>query len=194
VNRPAETLLGRSGEQDVFLVVVEVLERQAALTLAERRVCRSRRVRLERAEIVLQPGDQYGMLQARGAAQRLKRVGEHRAVDLAVVGLGVLARPRREEQVRGVHAGDRGVDGLRVEDVAVHMLDPGNLVAWFSGQADDAPAGGHERLGSVVSGDTGHAHDECGAVHGVPSLRSGVRGSRGHTDGRMVPCAGHSVK
>ena len=58
VHRPRESVALRGFEEDVLLDVVEVLVRQAGLILGERRVRLGLRVRLERPEVVLEPGDE----------------------------------------------------------------------------------------------------------------------------------------
>ena len=56
MHRPREPVALGRGEEDVLLHVVEVLVRQAGLLLGERRVRLHLGVRLERPEIVLEPG------------------------------------------------------------------------------------------------------------------------------------------
>ena len=58
VHRPGEAVALGSGEEHVLLHVVEVLVGQARLILRERRVRLSLGVRLERPEVVLEPGDE----------------------------------------------------------------------------------------------------------------------------------------
>ena len=75
VHRPGEAVALRRREQDVLLHVVEVLVRQARLLLGERRVRLRLGVRLERAEVVLEAGDQRDvadrLLRRRRASSRL---------------------------------------------------------------------------------------------------------------------------
>ncbi len=62
VHAPAEMILFRRGEKFIFLGIVEVVDRLTALLLTERR---HRHVALavgvERAEVMLQAGDQRGV-------------------------------------------------------------------------------------------------------------------------------------
>ncbi len=79
------------------------------------------RVGLERAEIVLQPGDESDVLDRLLGAGRVEQVLEHAPVDVDVLGLGRAALPGREEDVRrggaahgcGDRAGVQQIGGQR---------------------------------------------------------------------------------
>ena len=99
VHRPREALSLRLGEEDVLLVVVEVGHRQSLLGLPERRVGGLGCVRVERAEVVLEPGDERDVLERGCPAGGSEQVGQHGAVDPLVLGLRLLPRPGREDDV-----------------------------------------------------------------------------------------------
>ena len=88
VHRPRESVALRRSEEDVLLHVVEVLERQARLIFGERRVRLNRGVRLERPEIVLEPGDERDVANGLLGGGRIEQVLQHAAVDIDVLGLG----------------------------------------------------------------------------------------------------------
>ena len=90
VHRPGETVAGGRIEQDVFLRVVEVFDRQTRLRFAKRRLCAPFPERFERSQIVFGPGDQRDVAE-RAAAKGVKDIAQHRAVDPAILGLGCLA-------------------------------------------------------------------------------------------------------
>ncbi len=69
MHAPGEAVLFCGGEHFVFLGVIEVLHIQAALLLAERGLRQAAlAIVFERAEVVLQAGDQGHMLHAAGGA------------------------------------------------------------------------------------------------------------------------------
>ncbi len=91
--------------QDVFLVVIEVLIGEAFLILPKGSIRFHECVRLERPQVVLQPGGEGNMLQARGVGNRGEEVAQHGPVHRDVLGLGGLAGPGREEDVGRVESG-----------------------------------------------------------------------------------------
>jgi len=163
VHRPGEALPLRLGEEDVLLVVVEVVDREAGLGLAEGRVRRLGCVGVEGAEVVLEPGDERHVLELARPAGGGQQVGEHGSVDALVVRLRLLPRPGREHDVAELVPLQGAVERVGVEDVPAQLLDPGDVVAVGAGQAEDPPAGGGHRAGGVEAGDAGDPDDEDGA-------------------------------
>jgi hypothetical protein len=90
MHRPGETVTGGSIKQDVLLHVVEVFHRQAQLGFAKRRLSAPFAESFERPQIVFGPGDQRDVAE-RVAANGVKDIAQHRAVDPAILGLGCLA-------------------------------------------------------------------------------------------------------
>ncbi len=155
VHRPAEAAaLGRVEEQ-VLLGVVEVLTRQPLLLLAERRLHRRARVRLERAEVVLEPGHQGGVPEAAAGHQRIQHVLEHGAVDLDVLRLGRLSLPGAEEQVSGAQPLQDPRGARRVQHVGPDRPHPRDRGPAAARQAVHLPSGLHQSPGHVVARDPG---------------------------------------
>ena len=159
---PGEAVRLGGGEQDVFLGVVEILAGDARLVLGEGRVELVLGEVVERAEIVLEAGDQGGVAQAAGGGGRLEGVAEHGAVDAAVLGLGRLAAPGDEEEVRGGRgAGERGAGRRLVGEVAGDVLDGRHVRRAVAGDADDVPAAGRRQsIGEGAAADAADAEDD----------------------------------
>ena len=94
-------------EDLVLLRVVEVLDGQPRHLLAERRLRLGLRVGLERPEVMLQAGDEGDVPEALGRVEGGEQVPHHGAVHRAILRLGRLAHPGRDEDVGGVDAGER---------------------------------------------------------------------------------------
>src|SRR5579859_3010375 len=88
MDRPAEAVTLGGGEENVLLNVIEVLVRQALLLFGEGRVRLNLCVRLEGAEIVLQPGDECDMPNRPLERSRSEQVLQHAPIDVAVLSLG----------------------------------------------------------------------------------------------------------
>jgi hypothetical protein len=161
VDAPAEPVpLGRP-EQLVLLGVVEVLARQPGLVLVERGVPgRADAVRLERAEVVLQAGQQRDVAHPAQAPAGLEDVADHRRVDRDVQRLGRLAAPRSDEKVRRAHVGQCRGHRLRVGEVGAARLDARYRGARAARQPDHLPPTLDEFRGDRLPRDTGRADDE----------------------------------
>ena len=168
VHAPAEAPARRGREHLVLLDVVEVLDRQPRLLLAERRLGLGARVGLEGAEIVLEARHQRHVAEVGRVVQRVQDVADHGAVDGAVLGLGGLPRPGGEEDVGGLDRRQRPADALGVAQVGRDRADPGRRGLGVAGEAVDGPAARLQQvLGEVAAGDAGDAHDQRGRCHGL---------------------------
>src|SRR5581483_4118087 len=160
--------------------VVEVLVGQPRLLLAERRVGLHLRVRLERPEVVLQPGDERDVANRPFGGGRVEEVLEHAPVDLAVLRLGRAARPGREEDVRGRGPAHGGGDRLAVLQVGDERGDAAVGVLRPAAEPGHLPSVVEESSGEVSSTDARDADDErtpgLPDGHGLPvGGRSSVR-------------------
>ena len=147
MHRPGEAVALGGREEHVLLDVVEVLVRQARLLLRERRVRLGLRVRLERPEVVLEPGDQRDVSDGPLAGDGVEQVPEHAPVDVAVLRLGRAARPRREEHVGRCGAAHRGRDRVGVLEIRAERCDP--LVDVLAGRRQ-RPGPPNRRRAAVV--------------------------------------------
>ena len=139
MDRPGEPDVAGELPEDVFLVVVEVLVGETFLILPEGRVRLHERVGLERAQVVLEPGGEGDVLQARGVGNRGEEVAEHASVYLDVLGLGGLAGPGREEDVGRVDSGECLLDRRGIGQVGRDRGDPWLVGGRPPGDADHLP-------------------------------------------------------
>lgn len=168
MHAPAEAMLLGMCEQQVFQRVIEVLAGLARLAFAKRRFCLAAAVILERAEVMLGAGDQRHVLQRR-IAQRFAQMPHHRAVGFDVLALGVAPCPGAEEHVGDRQATQRGAGAVGIQQIG-RKRDYAVLRQRAPCQAIDGPAIGHQDIGEVVTGNAGHADNQCSAfTHGGSS-------------------------
>ena len=116
MHAPGEAVARGSREQLVFLGVVEILHAEAGLLLAERRLRQDAlSVRLERPEIMLQPGHERDVTRAVGLAEAVEQVADHRRVDPDVLGFGRLPQPGRDEHRVRLLVAEGGFRRRRIE-------------------------------------------------------------------------------
>ena len=176
VDGPAEAVAVGGGEDFVFLGVIEVLDVEPALFLAEgrgRELALS--IRFERAEVMFEACHQGHVLDGAGGAERVEQVADHGAVDPDVLGFGGLAEPAGEEDVGGSLRFEGLGESGGVEEVGGDRVQALDIGAGAAGEAADRPAAAEEVTGQVVADDAGRAGDERGSRHGV--LLASVRGT-----------------
>ena len=118
VHAPGETVACRRGEQFILLRIIEVLDIQPPLLLAERRLRqRTFAVSLERPQIVLEPGDQRDMARPGSGRQAIQQVAHHRGIDADILRLAVLPRPGGDKHRIGRDVGQRRTRVRRIVQV-----------------------------------------------------------------------------
>ena len=169
MNAPGKTSAGGSGEDFVFLGVVEVLNVQAALLLAERGSRETTfAVRLEWAEVVLETCDERYVANRAGPGDNIQKVAHHGGIDSDVFRFSGLTKPGSEEDVGRVLIGESGSKGGGIEEVGRDGLDAAEIWGGTAGKAEDAPVMGREESCEVVADDAGDAGDECSLQHSFP--------------------------
>jgi hypothetical protein len=108
VYAPGEAPAPGRVEELVLLGVEEVRDGQSRHLLAQRGVRLDLRVVLERPEVVLQPGDEGDVPEARGPVEGGEQVPHQGAVRRDVLLRARPADPGREEHIGRVDAGERG--------------------------------------------------------------------------------------
>jgi hypothetical protein len=160
VDAPCEVVAGGGGEDFVFLGVVEVVDGEAGLFFTEGRGGEGAfAVGFEGSEVVLEAGDERGVLEGAGGGDGFEEVAHHGAVDADVLFFGGLAEPGGDEDVGGFECGDGGAEGGGVEEVGGDEVDAGDVGGGAAGEAVDVPAFGEELVGEVVADDAGDSGD-----------------------------------
>ena len=183
MHRPSEFLTSGCRKQLVFLRVIEVCDVESRLVLAEGGIRhRALSVGFERAEVVLETGDQ-GNVAHRCVGERGEEVTDHAGVHLDVELLGCLTGPGRKEDPIGQLAGQHA---LQVGGGAQVRLDPahaGQGAAAAAGEGENLPALSRQLVDDGGAGYAGSSDDEGGTGAGFggnnhycmqPSKRSSI--------------------
>ena len=141
MHAPGEAVATGGVEDLVLLRVVEVGRVQPRLLLAERGVRHdSRGVRLEGAEIVLEPRHQSHVPDRAGGLQRRQQVAHRSAVDRDVLGLGLLPRPRSDRDDLRPDPVQGSRQTLAIAQVGLHRRDLRRRRADRSGTGRTSPS------------------------------------------------------
>jgi len=176
MDAPAEFVAGGCGEDFVFLGVVEVVDVETGLFFAEGSGGeRASSVGFEGPQVVLETGDQSGVLEGAGRNDCFEEVAHHGAVDADVFFFGGLAEPCGDEDVRGRKVGYGGAQGEGIEEVCGHEVDAFYISGRMTGKAVNLPSVGEQLVGQVIADDTGNSGDECCWWHSVPRINPGIR-------------------
>jgi hypothetical protein len=183
VHAPAIAVALGGGEHLVLLRVVEILEVEPRLLLAER--CRRQlafAIGLERTEIVLQPSDQRDMLDRAPPRERIEHVAHHGAVDADVLRLGRLPQPSRQEHMRRLRVLQRGTQARGIEQVCFDRPEPIDVGRRAACEPEHLPAPLAKASGQIVADYAAGTDDQRGICHdGLPSP------GRGPEIGRCTP-------
>ncbi len=195
MHAPLEAIAGGGGKHLVLLRVVEVVHGQARLLFTEGRLRQvALRVRLERAEVVLQARHQRYVLHRARGLKRAKQVTHHRAVHPDVLGLVGLPGPGSDEHVRGCQSGQRGARGLRIVQVGTDAVGAGGQRIGPTGQAVNFPALLQQPLYQCTAHDARCTDHQRFLPHDVASfiaLQAHTLGYRG-TPRKKAPNGNHT--
>ncbi len=161
VHRPGETLALSGREELVFLRVVEVGHVEAGLVLTERGVGhRALSVGLERAEVVLESGDESHVLDG-CVIEGGKKVAHHTGVDLDVELLGLLAGPCGEKDLLGLLSTEYTTQVVGGAEVGLDPAHTGGFASGTTGERNDLPTLGRKLVNDGGSGDSGCSNNQC---------------------------------
>ncbi len=178
MDAPGKAVAGGCRKHFVFLGVVEIIDLEPALFLAERRLRQGAlAVVFEWAEVMLEARHQRHMLDGACRRQRVEDIAHHRRVDADVFGFRRLPQPARDEHMRGIKTRQRFFKRGRIEKIRGHRCHV-RLLLRCARQAENLPAVVAQNLCCCAADNAACAHDQCFFRHNC-SCRS---------DGDLVSC------
>jgi hypothetical protein len=173
VNAPGKTVALGRGVDLVLLRVIKIFDRQARLAFAQGRVGQRAggRIRVERAQVMLQAGDQRHMAQGFTGRQRRQEVAHHGRIDRDVLGLRCPAHPGRDEHMGRRHLLQRGGQAGGVEQVRRHGAQAGHVVFGLPRKPVSDPSVGDQFARDTAAADAAGAYDQSRSLHDFFSVK-----------------------